>query len=143
MLRKSLCKFIKILLSIPSNFWKGYKLTNIKSISLYFRLHLTLKASVLFSTVVKFLRGGRWVLQPAKMTFSDIKSGQVLALTHPHPSSFLVAIMNAKCLFSEELMLFLKCLHSIMFTKKQSTQAQTTCICYLYCFSARYFHFYF
>lgn len=132
-LRKSLCKFIKILLSIPSNFWKCYKLTNIKNISLYFRLHLTLKASVLFSTVVKFLRGGRWVWPPA-MTFSDIKSGQVLALTHPHPSSFLVAIMNAKCLFSEELMLFPKCLHLTLFTKKQSTQAQTTCICYLYFF---------
>ena len=136
-LRKSLCKFIKILLSFPSTFWDGCKLANVKNISLYFRLHWTLKSSVLLSTVVEYLRGSRWVLQP-DTTFSDIKKGQVLALTHP--LSFLVVIMNAKYLFSERLMISPKCLQSIRFTKKQSTQAQTICISYLYHSSVRYSH---
>lgn len=116
-LKKSLCKFIKTLLSFPSTFWNGCELANVKNISLYFRLHLTLKSSVPLSTVVEYLRGSRWVLQPDTI-FSDIKKGQVLALTHP--SSFLVVIMNAKYLFSESFMISPKCLQSIRFTKKQS-----------------------
>lgn len=55
--------------------------------------------------------------------FPDIKRGRVFCLTHPHPSSLLVAIMNAEYLFSERLMISPKCLESIMFTKKQSIQA--------------------
>ena len=98
---------------------------------------MTLKSSVLLSTVVEYLRGSRWVLQP-DTTFSDIKKGQVLALKHP--LSFLVVIMNAKYLFSERLMISPKCLQSIRFTKKQSTQAQTICISYLYHSSVRYSH---